>query len=103
MLNRVVVTIDGFDYTVVSEDSEEHIRKSAALVDKSVQEVKASTNLATVTSVVLAAMNIADKYYKAQSGTDGLRLQIKDYAEECARLRAEVARLKKEVKEAKKA
>ena len=46
-------------------------------------------------------MNIADKYYKAQGGTDGLRLQIKDYAEECARLRAEVARLKKEAKKGK--
>ena len=98
MLNRVVVNIDGFEYTVVSEDSEEHIRKSAALVDKNIQEVKASTNLSTVTSVVLAAMNIADKYYKAQDGTDGLRLQVRDYAEECARLRAEVARLKKEAK-----
>ena len=100
MLNRVVVTIDGFDYTVVSEDNEEHIRKSAALVDKNIQEVKASTNLSTVTSVVLAAMNIADKYYKAQDGTDGLRLQVRDYAEECARLRAEVARRKKEAKKA---
>jgi cell division protein ZapA len=98
MLNRVVVNIDGFEYTVVSEDTEEHIRKSAALVDKNIQEVKASTNLSTVTSVVLAAMNIADKYYKAQDGTDGLRLQVRDYAEECARLRAEVARLKKEAK-----
>lgn len=98
MLNRVVVTIDGFDYTVVSEDNEEHIRKSAALVDKNIQEIKASTNLATVSSVVLAAMNIADKYYKAQDGTDGLRMQIKEYAEECAHLRAEVARLKKEAK-----
>ena len=68
MLNRVVVTIDGFEYTVVSEDTEEHIRKSAALVDKNIQEVKASTNLATVTSVVLAAMHIADKYYKADQG-----------------------------------
>ena len=100
MLNRVVVNIDGFEYTVVSEDSEEHIRKSAALVDKNIQEVKASTHLATVTSVVLAAMNIADKYYKAQDGTDGLRLQVRDYAEECARLRSEVARLKKEAKKA---
>ena len=100
MLNRVVVNIDGFEYTVVSEDSEEYIRKSAALVDKNIQEVKASTNLSTVTSVVLAAMNIADKYYKAQDGTDGLRLQVRDYAEECARLRAEVARLKKEAKKA---
>ena len=95
MLNRVVVTIDGFDYTVVSEDPEEHIRKSASLVDKSIQEVKASTNLSTVTSVVLAAMNIADKYYKSQGGTDGLRLQIKDYAEENGRLRAELNRLKR--------
>jgi cell division protein ZapA len=69
-------------------------------VDKNIQEVKASTNLSTVTSVVLAAMNIADKYYKAQDGTDGLRLQVRDYAEECARLRAEVARLKKEAKKA---
>ena len=103
MLNRVVVTIDGFDYTVVSEDPEEHIRKSAALVDKSIQEVKASTTLSTVTAVVLAGMNIADKYYKAQAGTDGLRLQIKDYAEECDRLRAAEARLKKEVTEAKEA
>ena len=87
MLNRVVVNIDGFEYTVVSEDTEEHIRKSAALVDKNIQEVKASTNL-------------SDKYYKAQDGTDGLRLQVRDYAEECARLRAEVARLKKEAKKA---
>ena len=100
MQNRVVVNIDGFEYTVVSEDTEEHNRKSAALVDKNIQEVKASTNLSTVTSVVLAAMNIADKYYKAQDGTDGLRLQVRDYAEECARLRAEVARLKKEAKKA---
>ena len=49
MLNRVVVTIDGFDYTVVSEDSEEHIRKSAVLVDKSIQEVKASTRFMPLT------------------------------------------------------
>ncbi|MBQ1704733.1 MAG: cell division protein ZapA [Clostridia bacterium] len=97
MLNRVVVTIDGFDYTVVSEDSEEHIRKSAALVDQSIREVKASTPFSTLTSSVLAAMNIADRYYKAEASTDGLRMQIKDYAEECSRLRTEVARLKREL------
>ncbi len=98
MLNRVVVTIDGFDYTVVSEDGEEHIRKSAALVDQNIREVKAATTFSTLTATVLAAMNIADKYYKAQASTDGLRVQIKDYAEECAKLRAEVAKLKKEAR-----
>lgn len=96
MLNRVVVNIDGFDYTVVSEDGEDYIRKNAALVDQSIREVKAATTFSTLTATVLAGMNIADRYYKAQASADGLRLQIKDYAEECAKLRAEVARLRRE-------
>ncbi len=51
-----------------------------------------------MTAAVLAAMNISDLYYKAKESSDGLRAQIKDYAEECAKLRAEVARLKRESK-----
>ena len=102
MLNRVIVNIDDFDYTVVSEDPEDYIRKNAALVDQTIREIKASTPFSAMTSAVLAAMNLSDKYYKAQDSADGLRVQIKDYAEECARLRAEVARLNKELKEAKR-
>jgi cell division protein ZapA len=97
-MQRVNVTIDGKTYTIVSEDDENHIRRSAELVDKCIGETKQNGRLSSVDGAILAAMNIADKYYKAQGGTDGLRLQIKDYAEECARLRAEVARLKKEAK-----
>ncbi|MBQ9535260.1 MAG: cell division protein ZapA [Clostridia bacterium] len=95
MLNRVIVTIDGFDYTVISEDEEAHIRRSAELVDQSIQEIKRSSTLASLPAAVLAAMNIADKYYRVVDSGDGLRAQIKDYAEECARLRAELARLKR--------
>jgi len=95
MVSRVMVTIDGGTYTVVSEESEEHIRACAVLVDKSIQEIKAATPFSTLTSAVLAAMNIAGKYYKAQESTDHLRNQVKDYATENARLQAELARLKK--------
>lgn len=102
MMNRVIVTIDGLEYTVISEDNEEYIRKSAALVDQSIQEIKAATPFSSMTAAVLAAMNIADKYYKASGSGDGLRAQIRDYASECAQLRAENARLKKELKDAKK-
>lgn len=95
MLNRVVVTIDGYEYTVVSEDPEEYIRKNAALVDQNVRDIKAATSLSSLSAAMLAAMNIADRYYKAQTAADGLRGQIKDYAEECAKLRAEIARLRR--------
>ena len=59
--------------------------------------IELTTPFSTLTSSVLAAMNIADRYYKAEASTDGLRMQIKDYAEECSRLRTEVARLKREL------
>ena len=78
MLNRVVVNIDGFDYTVVSEDNEDYIRKNAALVDKNIQDIKSATTLSSMTAAVLAAMNISDLYYKAKESSDGLRAQIKD-------------------------
>ncbi len=96
MLNRVIVTIDGFDYTVISEDPAEYIRKNAELVDRSIQEVKDAAPLSSLTATVLAAMNLSDRYFRALEASDGLRLQIKDYAEECGRLRTELNRLKKE-------
>lgn len=95
MLNRVVVTIDGLEYTVVSEDSVDCIRRSAALVDEQITTVKKAAPLSSLSASVLAAMNLAESYYKALESTDNLRRQIKDYAEENGRLRAELNRLKR--------
>lgn len=95
MVNRVVVTIDGMSYTIVAEESEEYIRKNAALVDKAISDIKAQSAFSSMASAVLGALNIADKYYKALEAADGLRQQVKDYAKENAELRAELARRNK--------
>ena len=95
MLNRIVVTIDGLEYTVVSEESEESIRRTANLVDENIASVKKAAPLSSLSATVLAAMNLAESYYKALESTDNLRRQIKDYAEENGRLRAELNRLKR--------
>lgn len=95
MLNRIVVTIDGLPYTVVAEETEEYIRKNAALVNKEIEDIKAATPFSSMTAAVLAGMNIADKYYKTLTMTDGLRQQLKDYAKENSELRTQLAKLKK--------
>lgn len=92
MLNRVVVTIDGLEYTVVSEDGESCIRRSAALVDQNINTVKKAASMSALSAAVLAAMNVADQYYKAMESADDLRRQVKDYAEENGKLRGELAR-----------
>ena len=94
-MQRVNVTIDGKTYTIVSEDDENHIRRSAELVDKCIGETKQNGRLSSVDGAILAAMNIADKYFKAQQSSDNMRAQIRSYADECAHLRSELNKLKK--------
>ena len=98
-MQRVNVTIDGKTYTIVSEDDENHIRRSAELVDKSIRETKQNGRLSSVDGAILAALNIADKYFKAQQSSDNMRAQIRSYADECAQLRSEIIKLKKQNKE----
>lgn len=94
-MQRLIVTIDGRNYTIVADDGENNVIKSAELVDEAIKETKTSGRLSSVDCAVLAALNIADKYFKAQQSTDNMRAQIKSYAEECASLRNEIVRLKK--------
>lgn len=75
MKNKVTVTIGGFDYTILADESEEHIKRSAALVDRKLQEL-AHEPLSAVQKAVLAALNIADDYYKHQDSMSELRQQL---------------------------
>ena len=57
--------------------------------------LRESTPFSELTSAVLAAMNIADRYYKSQASVENMRAQIRSYADECAHLRSELNKLKK--------
>lgn len=55
--NRINVTINDQHYTIVGEDSPEHIRYVAHLVDEKLKELK-SSGLDTTRKSVLTAVNI---------------------------------------------
>ena len=46
---------------------------------------------------VLAAMNIADQYFKEQEAAENLRRQIKEYLEEATKLKMELSEAKREI------
>ncbi|MBR4878526.1 MAG: cell division protein ZapA [Clostridia bacterium] len=75
MKNKVTVTIGGLDYTILAEESEEHIKRAAALVDRKMAELN-DAPLSAVQKAVLAALNIADDYYKHQDSMSELRQQL---------------------------
>ena len=96
MKNKVVVTIADRDYTMVAVEDENYVRKCAAHVDQQLREI-ANSRISQADAAVLAAMNIADQYFREQDAAENLRRQIKDGLEEANRLKMELSEAKREI------
>ena len=96
MKNKVVVTIADRDYTMVAVEDENYVRKCAAHVDQQLREI-ANSRISQADAAVLAAMNIADQYFREQDAAENLRRQIKDNLEEVNQLKMELSEAKREV------
>ena len=96
MKNKVVVTIADRDYTMVAVEDEDYVRKCAAHVDQQLREI-ANSRISQADAAVLAAMNIADQYFREQDAAENLRRQIKDNLEEVNQLKMELSEAKREI------
>ena len=97
MKNKVTVSIAGQEYTMVAVEEESYVRKVAAHVDGQIREVLDQGRLSLADGAVLAAMNIADQYFREQAAAENLRRQIKDGLEESAKLKSELSECKQEI------
>lgn len=67
--NKLTIAINGRQYTLVSEESPEYLRKLAEHINEKVTFVrKFSSNTMGERPVILAALNICDEYFKAMQG-----------------------------------
>jgi cell division protein ZapA len=65
--NRVIVSIFGKEYSLVSEVDPEYIRKAASYLDSKMREVSESYPSINESRVaVLAALNIADELFRCR-------------------------------------
>ena len=96
MKNKVTVTIGGQDYTMVAVEDEAYVRKCAAHVDEKLTEIR-TVRLSLTDTAVLAAMNIADEYFKEQENAENLRRQYMESLEEASRLKLELSEAKREI------
>ncbi len=96
MKNKVVVTIADQEYTMVAVEDEPYVRKCAALVDEQMQEIMGG-RLSQTAAAVLAAMNLADRYYKERDASENLRRQLKESMEESGKLKGELSEARREI------
>ncbi len=64
--HKITVYVAGKPYTLVSSDSQEHVRRVASYVDRKLNEMATVTNLPSGQTLVLTCLNLADELIKAQ-------------------------------------
>ena len=97
MSNRVTVTVDGRSYTLIAAEEEAYVQKVAAYVDNQVKAVIQGSKVSSVDAATLAAINVADQYFKEMAASENLRRQLKEYLEEGAKQKLEISELKREI------
>ena len=97
MQNKVTVTIDGQEYNLVASEDAAYMKKVADRVDQKIREVKEGGKVSSADAAVLAALNVADEYFKSLDAAEALRAQIKEYLEEAAALKLELSKARQEI------
>ncbi len=73
---KVTVRVAGKEYTLVSSDTQEHLSRVAAYVDRQLSETMYATRMPLSNAAVLVAMNIADELMKAHDENSRLRREL---------------------------
>ena len=87
MANRVTVTIRSHFSHILAEEEEGYIRQCADLVARELDRAMDGTTLSIDDGAVLAALNLADQFYKEKQVSDNLRAQLKQALDENTRIR----------------
>lgn len=102
MKNRVKISIDGKSFTLVGEETEEHMRQVAEYIDQKMTEIRQKAVAVTLDSslaYVLTSINVADDYFKEKAYTaelEGRLLGMTTRAQELAQKLEEAEKTKEE-------
>ena len=76
-MNKVTITINSRQYTVVAEESEEYIKALGEHINEKINTVlESGTNILGERPLVLAALNICDEYFKVYEAGNLLNEQM---------------------------
>ena len=77
---KITVSVAGKNYTLVSNDPPDFVRRVAAFVDRKLSETAAVTNLPSGQTAVLTCFNLAEELLKAQDENTVLHRQNEQLA-----------------------
>ena len=103
MKNRVKISIDGKSFTLVGEETEEHMRQVAEYIDHKMTEIRQKAVAVTLDSslaYVLTSINVADDYFKEKAYTAELEGRLSGMTARAKELAARLEEAEKAVEAA---
>ena len=73
---KTTVRVGGKEYTLVSADSPDYMRRVAAYVDRKLNEMSLATRLPSNMVAVLTSLNMADELMKSHDENTRLRREL---------------------------
>lgn len=112
MKNRIKIFVDGKSFTLVGEETEIHMQAVATYIDDKLVEIRknaAAVKMDTSLAYVLAALNVADEYFKEKEKVAelegrnlGLSTRLEELVFQLDQARLEIGELKENFKQAEK-
>jgi cell division protein ZapA len=101
--NKINVLIDGRNFTVVGNGSEEYVQNLASYVDGKIKEMTSKNNkLSASMAATLAALNITDEFYRTSIELKSLKNESKAPMEEYDTLVSKLDEAKTTIEELEK-
>ena len=97
MENKINVVVAERSYTLTTADDAEYVEKVAEFVNTQVNQLSEASHASTLDAAIMAALDIADGYFKAQETAENLRKQVKQYLDEATRIKMELSESKREL------
>lgn len=104
MKNKVRIAIDGKSFTLMGNESEEHMQNVAAYIDQKMREIRKtsqSVSLDSSLAYVLTSINVADDYFKEVERSLSLEAELDEMKLQCMTLKNTVAELEKKLEQAR--
>lgn len=112
MKNRIKIIVDGKSFTLVGEETEMHMQAVASYIDEKIVEIRknaAAVKMDSSLAYVLAALNVADDYFKEKEKVAelegrnlGLSTRLEELVFQLDEARLEIAELKENFNQAEK-
>lgn len=101
-MEKIRITVAGVPYTIATDNDPEYAASIAELADEKITAIMTSAKINPTQATVLALLDYADDAAKARAEIEKMKVQLKEYLADAAQAKSERDMLRRELAKIRK-